>query len=275
MKILKQCRPAFTMVELIFVMIVLGIVASIGSEIIFQVYDGYIIQKAEHKATSKTELALNQIANRLRYAIPGTVSARADKNAMPVRITELTGQNDKVMEWVGYDGDSFNAISSSSDRKPGWSGFCDLNASTSTTIATPGSNLDLAKSIISNLGGDIKDAAIFFPYENGKSRGISDGSGESITLDNAIASGDRIYERYKLSWSSYALEVDGNNDLILHYGLKPTVNAPLDQKSVLLLKHVTVFRFEGSEGSIRIKICKEEQIGTGNKIHACKEKVVF
>ena len=61
------------MLELIFVIVILGIVSSIGAEIIAKIYGQYIIQRAQHRASIKTELAATQIANRLRYAIPGTV----------------------------------------------------------------------------------------------------------------------------------------------------------------------------------------------------------
>ncbi len=276
MKKIEAFRSAFSMLELIFVIVILGIISSIGTEIIAQVYDSYIVQRAQYRATMKTELALNQIANRLRYAIPGTVVGRPTLTGSIVNITEISASNYQVLQWVAYDGDSFEAINSS-NRKPGWSGFCDLNSSTSTVISTPGSNLDLANTIIGNLGGNIANAVIYFPYESGLSHGISGGSGESITLDSAIPSGGSIYERYKLAWSSYALEVDGNGDLNLHYNFSPIRGATIGGSSSLLLKNVTNFRFKGSEGSLRIKICKEEKIGadTNQTVHACKEKVVF
>lgn len=281
MKQIKLLRAAFSMLELIFVIVILGIVASMGSEIIAKVYESYIIERAQYRASIKTELALNQISNRLRYAIPGTVAFRADKTASAKKITETNTGNDKVLQWVAYDGDSFEAISSSTSsgaaRRPGWSGFCDIAAYTagSTTLPTPGSNLDLATEIIGKLGGDIANAVIYFPYENGASLGIAGGSGENITLDAAIPAGSRIYERYKLAWTSYALEVDANNDLILHYNFSPTVGAAITGQSSLLLKNVTNFRFKGSEGSLRIKICKEEKIESNTTIQSCKEKVVF
>ncbi|WP_294957179.1 type II secretion system protein [Sulfurovum sp.] len=270
-------RFAFSLLELIFVIVILGIVASIGSEIIAQVYKSYIIQRAQYRATTKTELALQQIANRLHYAIPGTVISRPDKIGTATPITDIgsANANDKVLQWVGYDGDSFEAISSSSNRKPGWSGFCDIDAYTGNTILqTPGSNLDLATTIISNLGGDIANANIFFPHSTA-AFGVASGTGENITLDSAIPSGTTIYERYKLAWSSYALEVDGNGDLILHYNFTPDIGSTINGNSSILLHHVTNFRFKGSEGSLRIKICKWERIAEDANITACKEKVIF
>ncbi len=279
MKQIKTLRAAFSMLELVFVIVILGIVASMGSEIIAKVYEGYIVERAQYRASVKTELALNQIANRLRYAIPGTVVFRTSKVSTAIKITEPNTGNDKVLQWVAYDGDSFEAIGSSTSsgaaRRPGWSGFCDIDASTATNISTPGSNLGLADEIITNLGGDIANAVIYFPYENGASVGIAGGSGENITLDTAIPSGSRIYERYKLAWTSYALEVDANDDLILHYDFSPALGASINGNSSLLLKNVTNFRFKGSEGSLHIKICKEEKIESNTTVQSCKEKVVF
>ena len=75
-KSLHHLRHAFSMIELIFVIIILGIISSIGAEIIASVYEQYIIQRAQHRASLKTELAATQIANRLAYAMPSTIVRR-------------------------------------------------------------------------------------------------------------------------------------------------------------------------------------------------------
>ncbi len=274
MKTIKKLRSAFSMLELIFVIAILGIVSSIGAEIIAQVYESYIIQRAQYRSSMKTELALNQIANRLRYAIPGTVGFRTTLGDGFNDITEPNAGNDKVLQWVAYDGDSFEAMTGGS-RKPGWSGFCDIDQSTNTVISTPGSQMALTTEIISNLGGNINTSRIYFP--DNSSYAVSSGNGESITLTAAVPAGNRIFERYKLAWSSYALEVDGNNDLILYYNFAPAYGQAIGGSNEILLKDVSNFRFKGSEGSLRIKICKEEQVGfdADDTIHTCKEKVVF
>jgi len=274
-------RSAISMIELVFVIVILGIVSSIGADIIANTYESYIVQRAQYKATTKTELALNQIANRLRYVIPGTVVFRASKDSGFKRITDTTAGNDKVLQWVSYDGDSFEAIESSSNRNPGWSGFCDIGSYTSgsTSLSTPGSNLDLTTTVINNLGGDIGDAVLYFP--DGSNYGIASGSDESITLDAAIPLGNRIFERYKLAWSSYALSCENGTteypcgDLVLYYNFSPVVGAALPENGKILLKKVSNFRFKGGEESMRIKICKTEKISDSETIHACKEKVIF
>ncbi len=272
-----RLRSAVTMFEIIMVIMVLGIVASIGSAIIADVYKSYIVERALYRATSKTELALNQIANRLRYAIPGTVGFRSSPTGGFKNIASNLGSTDKVLQWVAYDGESFEAIASDSDRHPGWSGFCDLNGTSGSTIKTPGSHPSLADTIIKNLGGTngIQDTVLFFP--DGSEHPVASYSAEKLILDSALQSGDRVYERYKLAWSSYALEVDAHNTLWLHYNFTPTKGADMtgSQTSVLLY-NVTNFRFTGTPGSTRIKICKDERIGSSDaNVTACKEKVIF
>lgn len=282
-------RLAFSMLELIFVIIILGIVSSIGAELIAKVYESYIVQRAQHRASIKTQLALNQISNRLRYIIPGTIVRRSGKTGTPQELSEDFGGVDpdsfNVLQWVASDGDSFEAITSSAStgtaRRPGWSGFCDIGSSTgATNIPTPGSNLALADTIIENLsGGDksITDATIFFPNDS-TAHPISVAAGESITLGSNTSG--RIVERYKLAWTSYALVVE-NGDLHLYYNFPPTSGAIIETagfKRSLLLKNVVNFKFEGRGQTTRIKICVEEFTDlnvTGTGIQSCKEKAVF
>jgi len=273
MKNRPSMRAGLSMVELIFVITILGIVASIGSEIIAQTYESYIIQRSQYRITTKTELALSQIGNRLRYAIPSSLGFREDKDSAFHKITEGNSGNDKVLQWVSYDGDSFEAIDDDDNRTPGWSGFCDLDASSEDTIVTPASKLGFADTIIQNLGGGgLSDTVIYFPDQSSYDVSGRDGDAK-ITLDGTA---DTIWERYKLAWSSYALSIE-DGDLYLYYNFDPHIGADLGEHKALILKDITNFRFKGNEGSIRIKICKEEKIGMEENatIHTCKEKVIF
>ena len=292
-------RPALTMLELILVIVILGIVASVGAEIIANVYQSYIIQRAQHRASIKTELAALQIANRLAYAIPGTVVRKKNLNAGGKDITQVAPSDYNVLQWVGADADSFKAFTAASQR-PGWSGYCDINSSPvgGNTISTPGSNLNLADTIIQNLSKNnagavtkrIANAQIFFPLQDNTvsygsgadkvflplaSYGVSSAStGESITLNSNLAATDHISEHYKLAWTSYALEAKTNGDLVLHYNFTPRRGVQINGSSQRLLRNVTTFRFRGDGRTIRFKICVRENIGDDN-ITICKEKAVF
>ncbi len=267
-------RLAFSMLELIFVIIILGIVSSIGAEVIAKVYENYIVQRAQHRASIKSQIAINLIANRLRYVIPNTMVRRAGIGGIAEFLEEsLTGSGDNftVLQWVGTDADSFKAMRTNGDRRPGWSGFCDLNVSTPSNIVSPGSNFALANAIQTNLGRTGNGFSIFFPNDSVAHTGA--GAGNTIALDNNVTP---IVERYKLAWSSYALVVEKNGDFNLYYNFAPTpaVAIPTNNRS-LLLKNVTNFKFERRGQTTRIKLCVEEDIGNGVTIPSCKEKAVF
>ena len=157
----KKTKKAFSLLEVIFVLVILGIVASISSQIIVQVYENYIIQKAVYNVSTKTEVAANQIVNRLTYRIPGTTISK-DHDAFvaglatPIEGTHwrklqdvVTGGNTyTTIEWIGYDNDSFAA-----KQTPGWSGIADYEAPNTNKgqFLTPGSNLSTTATIVSNL----------------------------------------------------------------------------------------------------------------------------
>jgi len=285
MKIIKNYRKAFTFVELIFVIIILGIVASLGAEIIAKTYEGYILQRAQHRASVKTELAAIQIANRLRYAIKGTIfRIRDDNSKESVEAPLSAGVTYKGLQWVSTDADSFESMSGNAgdgkNRRPGWSGFCDLEQSTKNTLITPGSNMKLTNDIIKNLsnnGKKLEDAVIYFPDDN-TTHTIAAGTStadyeDNITLDNVA--NRTMKEHYKLAWSSYALIVE-NGDLNLYYNFDPSPASNYTGKSKsLLMKDISTFKFKAAGGTIRFKICKEEYISSDLNITSCKEKAVF
>ncbi len=268
---MQRLRQGFSMLELVLVIVVLGIVSSIGAEIIANVYQGYIVQRAQHRASIKTEIAATQIANRLAYAIPGTVVRRrltAASISAPTDITLPGNNNDNLLQWVGADMDSFNV--------GGWSGFADVNASSYTKISTPGSNLGLVNIIRTNLGLTAVSPQIYFPAETGlvSAPVTTPLAGTNITLNPATA---KIVEHYKLATSSYALEAKANNELWLYYNFSPIKSTGIGgagSHNVRLLRNVTTFRFRGDGRTIRFKICVRESIGDGN-ITVCKEKAVF
>lgn len=263
------------MLELIFVIIILGIVASIGAEIIANVYSGYILQRAQHRASIKTELAATQIANRLAYAIPGSVVRKTGIGTGGTNITEPGSSTDQTLQWVGADADSFKAITTAANRLPGWSGFCDVDASTTTSISTPGSNLSLVDTIRTNLGLTAASPKIYFPSESALVSGTVDTSTLSGTTLGLSTATPRIVEHYKLATTSYALVVSNTGDLTLHYNFTPQRDIAVSGLSQLLLRNVSTFEFRGDGRTIRFKICVDEKIGDTNPITICKEKAVF
>lgn len=225
------------MLELIMVITILGIVSSVASSIIANVYENYLLQRATHRASLKTELAAQQIANLLTHRIPNTTIARNPNdwtdNIYVYDPTVPSDEKHTALEWIGEDFDGF----STPIAKPGWSGFCDVNASNQNRVQTPASNLTNAFTVMHNLGLAADSyPAIFFRHNLYSKEGgvdvpynaLSDGINPACLglVDNdvsCISSVSKKYNRrfqfqsegstnkkvisehYKLAWTAYAI----------------------------------------------------------------------
>ena len=299
----KKHTSAFSMLELVFVIVILGIVSSIGSQIIVQVYENYITQRALHRSSVKTELATTQLSNRLAYSIPGTVIGRID-NATFASIGNIPpgATNFTILEWIGYDADSFEAITATTalGRRPIWSGYADVDSSTRDNLSTPGSRLGKLDTIIDNLSTSrIGDAAILFPGATAHTVGFAETARSTANIHpvasaptdtalalDALGIARTIKEHYKLAWTAYAVEpfnphvMPGTTgivwDLRLWSDYQPwDGESYTDGTSALLIRNISVFKFTGSGNTIRLKLCQRENIGEAFTTNSCKEKAVI
>jgi hypothetical protein len=299
------------MIELVFVLVVLGIVASLGAEIMAQVYSNYITQKGIQKSSVKTELATSIIQNRLSYRIARTTVGRNPNDINDtVLINEIPDATTyPILEWYGLAIDSFNA--NDANGRPSWSGFCDIEDSNRSNISTPGSNLELLSTIIPNVSdSEITDVALIFSgsrYSSTKRYNIDcigyTGDRSCISTIGAIADNTNItlsdtlpktvHEQYSLTRSAYALvpvqtgttkicdadtmeNPDNICDLVLRYDYQPWEgDSYTDAKSKVLVRNISVFRFSGMGDNIRFKICAKERTGLDIEISTCKEKAVI
>ena len=302
-------KNAFTMIELIMVIVVLGIVASIGASMIAQTYQSYIMQKAIHNASFKTELVVNTVANRLAYRIDTSVVARRPGQVANVIAADIyslinipPAQNTifTILEWVNYENDGFTATGT-----PGWSGFADLNNSTFATLSSPGSNFAVENTIRAELGF-AGNPAIMFMGGSGIYRTDTNNSYDATCIYQSagcmfpvalagttltFSGGDRsagnmqYSEFYQLAATAYAVvpsnphTINGINvwDLYLHSNYQPWdgENYTGATRQSLLARDVSVFRFKQEPNSVRIKICSVQQIGDAKHIAICKEKAVI
>lgn len=298
-------KKAFSLIEVIFVLVILGIVASISSQIIVQVYENYITQRALYNVNTKTELAINQIVNRLTYSVLDSAIAKNRNNPSDYKL--LTGlnlavdTNLTVLEWIGYDNDSFSA-----GETPYWSGLANYETATTTQFDSPGSNLNNIDTVIKNLSksqvgltGSLQRPAVIFQPRTGEDdivdgtcMGIVDNNSSCIyaVSENNITSFNFkntvkpkiITERYQLVWSAYALvpekQLNGLYDLNLHYNYQPWENnETYDNNASIstLITNVSVFKFTQSGGVIQLKLCATEDIGADYNISTCKEKAII
>ena len=160
-------RNGFTLLELIFVIIILGIISKFGVEYLAQAYRGYIYQNVSNTLQNNSEMAVEVIASKLKYRLKDSVIIRksADKTQFKglEGATATTSVGYDILEWVGYDVEGFRAKDSSS---PYWSGLIDKKYAHSgnTDIFTPNTNttdVNTSISLLSYGTTDINDAAIF------------------------------------------------------------------------------------------------------------------
>ncbi|MBP1682083.1 MAG: hypothetical protein H6Q35_2422 [Proteobacteria bacterium] len=150
-------HPAFTMIELVMVIVVFGIVASIGAEIVAKLYENYLRTRAINRLESQTKIVLEQIAKRLQYRIKDSVRANNNNGAAANWValsSAVPGYN--IIEWIGISNESFLGEHNGTSVVPGWSGLIDMSDVNNTshanrTLSSPGSRLDFANDIIKTL----------------------------------------------------------------------------------------------------------------------------
>lgn len=145
-------KKAFTLLELVVVIVVLGIIAMMSFNAIMNIYSNYFQTKTVNELETQTEIALEQISKRLEHRIKPSVIARKP-------IGEFLALNDsgvnlnaeyEILEFIPYAYEIFNDVISldANDNvieqggKAGrYSGYADLaKSSPATGLISPGSN---------------------------------------------------------------------------------------------------------------------------------------
>lgn len=109
-----HCQPSlrgcqgFSLVEVVFVMVILGIIASIGSSFIMTAVDGYQATKGRVQLANRGRLALEQMALQLRLAVPNSVRVSETGNCVEFMPIAAAGQ------YQGALADPENKLSESS-----------------------------------------------------------------------------------------------------------------------------------------------------------------
>lgn len=239
-------RSAFTMIELVMVIVVFGIVASIGAEIIASLYTNYLRTRAINQLQSQTEITLEQIAKRLQYRIKDSVRASDDNGTTWSALPSATA-GFGIIEWIGISNESFLGEHNGTSTVPGWSGLIDMDDTVNTklatrTLSTPGSRLDFARDTILALTTDSPNGSIDMYTPNGKLPALIFKGQKSATntlaysVDNYYSFGPNNYT-LRVAYSTntrFSIPVDdnltdfdgdGNGDLFEQYYLSHTAYA--------------------------------------------------
>lgn len=292
-------KSAFTIIELLFVIIIIGILSKFGFELLRQAYENFIFSNINQQLQANSEMAVESIASRLQYRIKDSVIARNPGVAFAGLANSTLGANGTVLEWVGYDIDSLRA-----GATPSYSGIVDLNhaSTTATQLLSPETNttaINATIAALSNGGSGVANSAIYFLGSNSdpmldygwSGAAITDQSramhpvmaGGAINLliprNGATNAGSSMagfdgYEYYQLAWSAYAVALEGDS-LFLYYNYQPWEGEGYaNGTKVLLMQNVDTFRFTEVGSIIKVQVCVRST-QTNNNYSICKEKTVF
>ena len=145
-------KRAFTLLELIIVIVILGIIAMMSFNAIMNIYSNYFQTRTVNELETQTEIALEQISKRLEHRIKPSVIARKTDGAFLALNDSGVNLDAKyeILEFIPYAYEIFNDVISldANDHvieqggKAGrYSGYVDLaKSSPATGLISPGSN---------------------------------------------------------------------------------------------------------------------------------------
>ncbi len=300
-------RFAFTMIELIFVIVIMGIIGKFGVEFLANAYKSFIYTNINHNLQSDSQTAVKLIASRLQYRIKDSIIARnsAGNQAAFVALGNAAGNAFDVLQWIGSDIDGFRGFNST----PSWSGINDIQAGNNALINSPGTDTGAVNSVIIAIStSTINDAALYFIGSNsdimldygwsGNTAYIRDQNGSihpinSVALQPthfipalAGATFTDVYEYYKLAWTAYAVALEpnlvtGRNDLFLYDDYQPWNGEVYNHaagRRILLMENVDTFQFMAIGSLVKIQVCVSSDIIDGDATGGysiCKEKTIY
>ena len=267
-------RRAFTMLELIFVIVIMGIMAKFGVELILQTYTNHTRVVVHNELESKVEAAILTIAKRLERRVKDSVVTSVNGAAAGFSaLSSTVNVADRTFEWITVDVDGFNAGN--------WSGMADIwhPNTNNTQLATPSTNTINGGAILF-VGSDVDPLTSFgwsgaananaiFPV--GLIAAVPTVSPAFLITPTGFGT---VYEFYQVVDGAVGVRLI-NRNLMMGIGYRPWIGDVLDADR-LLLEDVTTFTMQKAGDIIKIQICVENNnfLGEG-RYSVCKEKVVF
>lgn len=305
-------KKAFTLVELILVIVIVAIMSMFAVNLYLNIYRNYITSRAVEQLESRTQAVVDQISQMLRDRVVEATIARVDKATADFEHISNSDTQHKIIEWIGK-----STISQNIPFKGtyGWSGLTYLEDSNDSSIVTPGTNIAVARSIIKDITGDTRVGLIFagnldfdgdgYGFDGNaatkvakadlaKATTLGSSSISKIPITDCTSPNCRISEKYYMTHSAYAIvpttpkkygckdESSKFNcqefELKLVYNYQPWNGNDINTgQETILAKNVTRFRFRGIGSNIELKICMRMPDGSmidSADFIVCKTKVV-
>ncbi len=296
-------RKAFTMIELIFVIVVMGIIGKFGVEFLAQAYNTFIYSKINNELQSNSSYAVNLIAKRLESGIKSSAIKKISTSSDFKGVTEHVSNPDdyNVLQWISYDIDGFRG-----DSNATWSGIIDLNKTLTTSSKLFSPNTDTTKvdtliKILSYDDSNISNAAIYFTGANYNTHSWGWKDSDTSLNDHTKSmhpinknsnpeefisgigsidfTGVDAYNRYMLSWTAYAVYHDtASKELRLYYDYQPWQGEAYDDGDIkysIIMDNVSTFRIHVKGGLFSIIVCAKSDLITTKEYSICKEKIIF
>ena len=215
---------AFTLVEMIMVIVILGILSAGTFVSLKHLYLRVAKSQALSDLSLDSQIIVNQISSLLYDRVPSSVIGYDDNSTTFESIYALNSTY-HVLEWIGVGAESF--------KKGDYSGFIDLDDSnaTSLTLVSPDTNASLLASttqkkfnIIDNVfdnnivslvfAGTFDDGSIVYSSDFNSTFGWHGNSANRVFNIDSTSSGkniilktkpNEIYEKYYIVDSAYAI----------------------------------------------------------------------
>ena len=304
----KIQRAGFTMIEIVFVIVITGLVAVAGGNAIVQILQNYTLQKMYAKTEMDSASAIRQISNYLQnsvwdsIAFGGTIPISEVSTANDGKLN--VSNNKQKLSFIEKDLESQNGASDNNGNMiPYFAGFIDLNKSNAKVIASQTNSDDLEKAF-----GNRTGIALYFPFINvGTSTSVQEKYHQNDiqnnkalfkvnSASNNLPVGKKAFtlnnEPQQIgdiamlvnAYPSYLQLADKNNtnintevfekgDLVF-FRREPGDNA---WKSIRIARKVSNLHFwtESSSSLIRVRICFEAGVVKSVMDEFCKEGIIM
>lgn len=187
-------KKAFTLVELLFVMVVLAIIAGVGTDILRSLFDNYAVTAQIHRLESVANNAADMIATRLEKRVPQTTAIETGADYQP--LSAINEQSGKLVFFrKAYELErNFISAKKGGVSAPRTSGF--ISELETTTKRDSGKLVDEVKFVSKETdltGLNLNDYELFFSNDS------------SLLYENK----SNHFERYYSGKKSFAYKCDG------------------------------------------------------------------
>lgn len=295
---MKKSRYAYTMIELIMVIVILGIIAMIATEVTVQAYKGAYYQQKYAEREVELERVLTIIEKRLKDALVDSI-VLLDKNGA-LGVCEVIGtqldSDDFTAAFIAVDRDSMNGLWNGSRHQNGWSEDANISVVGADTVLTsPDADFNITADTINQIYGlSIYDTAIYrypmisnacsdFGWNGGTANALNvithHDSSTRLRINGTAGIGTQ--QTYRLSSTAYAFKRTsgpagnlGDGNLTLYWNFRPWQGGNyLNGESSLVAEHISHFAIRIDSGASHSVNGSPSLNGAFYRINVCMKVV--